>query len=276
MTAEPPIYDPFRKHEWTTPTQNFSAKLVSYDPDVVLPIIDETFYCHIGYWEPDLKTVMVIPRQYGRKGNSLYLHGPDLHTHKLKDKDFTSESRLYRLIEAGRVQQVCATITLLDALALARSATHAAISYRSVVIYGSATAVTDDAEKADALKVLCDHIAPGYSGQSRPSTAEERQAVGIIRIDFAHVSAKTRVGGPSSDDRKGHEDPKDKWAGLVPVRPVYGPPITASYVPAGVAVPDYVRALTGIRGGNTLVVDPPVHSAGESTQDERPPGAPLI
>lgn len=272
----PPIYDPYRPHKWTEPSNNWSTSKVVHDPEIVDPIIAEAFYCHIGFWEPDLKTVMVLPRQYGRKDNSLYLHGPDLYTYK--EKKFTSSSRLYRLVKDGKVSTVCATITLVDALALARSAVHSALSYRSVVIYGAASVVTEDAEKDEALNVLSEHIAPGYVAESRQSIPLEREKVGIIRIDFLHVSAKVRTGGPAEDRGQKTKDPADKWAGVLPIRQVYGPPITADYVASGVKVPQYVKNLTGSRGATNLVVTPPppyTASASELTE-ERPPGTPLI
>ena len=42
---------------------------------------------------------------------------------------------------------VCVTVTLIDGLVLARSTFHHSINYRSVVVFGTATKVTDPAEK---------------------------------------------------------------------------------------------------------------------------------
>nr|BFE98341.1 hypothetical protein GCM10020241_00170 [Streptoalloteichus tenebrarius] len=138
-TAEPPAAgcgDPYKRHPLTTPTPNYSAHLVKHRKALALSILDEGFYCHIGYFDPEANAVRVVPRQYGRSGDSLYIHGPGPAPGSHLGDEHTS--RLYRLIAQNRVSDVCVTVSLVDGLALARSAAHAALSYRSVVIYGKA------------------------------------------------------------------------------------------------------------------------------------------
>jgi uncharacterized protein len=48
---------------------------------------------------------------------------------------------------------VCLTVTLLDGLALARSAYHHSMNYRSVVL-GTAVEVTDETERLVALETM--------------------------------------------------------------------------------------------------------------------------
>lgn len=56
---------------------------------------------------------------------------------------------------------VCITVTLTDGVVVARSAFHHSLNYRSVVALGKAQAVTDPAEKTDALNKITDHLLPG-------------------------------------------------------------------------------------------------------------------
>lgn len=63
---------------------------------------------------------------------------------------------------------VCVTITILDGLVLARSTFHHSMNYRSVVILGTAEAVTDAAEKNTALEAIVEHIVPGRSAEVSP------------------------------------------------------------------------------------------------------------
>jgi hypothetical protein len=273
-TAEP---DPYRKHRLTTPTDNYSAAKVSYDKALAESILDDTFYCHIAYFDPEDEVVRMVPRQYGRARtrNALYVHGPAAFevappVDPPVEARFVHGSRLYRLVQHGKVEDVCVNVALVDALVPARSAANAVLSYRSVVVYGKARVVEDDptGEKCRALETIANHIMPGYADGSRKASATELDHVGVIRIDFEHVSTKVRNNGPSPAEG----DPEAVWEGVVPVRQVYGPPIRAPHVPAAVPVPDHVTRLTGARGANNLVVDPPRHS----TRADRSAGAPTF
>ncbi|HEX2283811.1 MAG TPA: pyridoxamine 5'-phosphate oxidase family protein, partial [Mycobacterium sp.] len=267
--------DPYAPHNLTTPTPNYSAKLVKHDRALALSILREGFFCHIGFYDPEAKVVRVLPRQYGLADDALYLHGPAAFgATTAAEPPVEHASRLYRLIALGHVKDVCATVSLVDALALSDAGVHSALSYRSVVVYGKASVVTDTSENgevANALRTISNHIAPGYADAARPANQAERNYVGVIRIDFVHVSAKARTGGPTLDD-KAATGASQHWAGVVPIRQVYGPPITASGLKNSIPVPDYVTRLVGGRGATNVDVDPPRHTA----EEPRPTGAPQL
>jgi hypothetical protein len=82
----------------------------------------------------------VIPTSYGRDGTRCYIHG-------------SSASRMLRHAEEGF--PICMTVTILDAIVLAKSAFNHSMNYRSVVILGKALPV-EDAGKIHALKVISD------------------------------------------------------------------------------------------------------------------------
>jgi nitroimidazol reductase NimA-like FMN-containing flavoprotein (pyridoxamine 5'-phosphate oxidase superfamily) len=263
------------KHALTTPSPNWSEHLVRYDKDLVLSILREGFFCHIGYWDTEEledeqhieipARVRVIVRQYGLhvpespKNPVLYLHGPDSPAGDIPGHC----SRLYRLVTAGTVKDVCVTVGLVDGIGVGCAAHHSTLDYRSVVIYGKASVVENDNEKELALKVFSDHvIAPGYSAYSRQANQSERDYVGVIKIEVEHASSKVRIGEPSAAGPQEEPDP-DVWAGTVPVTQVYGPARRASYVTSEKPVPEFVQNL--VRGGRgelrVPAVPSPLHPA---------------
>src|ERR1043166_7067815 len=116
-----------------------------YDRETAYKILDEGFICHVGFTGADGQP-FVIPTGYGRVGDQLYIHG-------------SAASRMLRRLNEGI--SMCVTVTLLDGLVLARSIFNHSMNYRSVVILGTAHAVTDQEEKLKALQILSDHIIPG-------------------------------------------------------------------------------------------------------------------
>ena len=99
--------------------------------DVVNAILDEAFICHVGF-ELDGQPY-VVPTVHARIGEHLYVHG-------------SVASRMLKNLKSGI--NVCVTVTLLDGLVLARSAFHHSMNYRSVMLLGTATEVTDKAASA--------------------------------------------------------------------------------------------------------------------------------
>jgi hypothetical protein len=95
------------------------------------------------------------------------------------------------------------------------------MNYRSVVIFGSATAVTDPAERERALAALVDHAVPGRSEEVRPPDGKELAATLLVRVALDEVSAKVRSGPPIDDER---DLDVPAWAGVLPLRLVAGEP----------------------------------------------------
>src|SRR3979411_1811946 len=125
-----------------------------YDRETAYRILDEGFLCHVGFVADGQP--FVIPTSYGRKDESLYIHG-------------SAASRMLRHLKDG--VSVFITVTLLDGLVLARSIFNHSMNYRSVVVLGKATLVDDPQEKIDALHALSEHILPGRWADSRQPNA---------------------------------------------------------------------------------------------------------
>ena len=132
--------------------------------------------------------------------------------------------------------EACVTVTLLDALVLARSAFHHSMNYRCVMLFGAGAPVDDPAEKLAASAALLEHMAKGRSGDARMPNASELRAVLIVRFPIDEGSAKARSGGPKDDE----EDlAKPIWAGQVPFDLVARPGIAEDGLPEGTVVPPY-------------------------------------
>ena len=108
-----------------------------YDRETVYGILDAAFVCHVGFSVDGQP--YVIPTNYGRTGDLLYIHG-------------SAASRMLKTLSGG--VPVCITVTHVDGLVLARSAFHHSVNYRSVVILGTARLVEEPAEKREALRLF--------------------------------------------------------------------------------------------------------------------------
>jgi len=195
-----------------------------YDRETVYRILDEGMVCHIGF-VADGKPV-VIPTGYGRKGDTLYIHG-------------SPASRMLRTLSQG--VDVCITITLVDGVVMARSAFHHSMNYRSVVIFGKAALLEDPAAKNEALRVLIEQIAPGRWAEIRQPSEKELLSTTVLAIPLQEVSAKVRTGPPLDDE----DDYVLKvWAGVLPLELTPATPLPDSRLPKEIAVPEYMHTYT--------------------------------
>jgi len=195
-----------------------------YDRETVYRILDEGFFCHVGFVADGQP--FVIPTSYGRKDTSLYIHG-------------SAASRMLRQMKDG--VPVCVTVTLLDGLVLARSVFNHSMNYRSVVVLGTATLVEDPAEKLEALHVLSEHIIPGRWADARQPNERELKQTAVLRLPIEEFSAKVRT-GPPIDDEEDYAFPT--WAGVVPLEMIAGAPISDPRLDPAGEVPAYAKHYT--------------------------------
>ncbi|HWY22538.1 MAG TPA: pyridoxamine 5'-phosphate oxidase family protein [Candidatus Acidoferrum sp.] len=195
-----------------------------YDREAAYRILDEGFLCHVGFAADGQP--FVIPTSYGRKDDSLYIHG-------------SAASRMLRQMKEG--VPVCVTVTLLEGLVLARSIFNHSMNYRSVVVLGKAKLVDDPEEKLEALRLLSEHIIPGRWADSRQPNERELKATSVLRLPIEEFSAKVRL-GPPIDDEEDYFFPT--WAGVVPLEMVAGEPINDPRLDPTREVPAYARHYT--------------------------------
>ena len=195
---------------------------LGYDRAAVHAVLDEGLVCHVGF-VVDGRPV-VLPQLHARVGEDLFLHG-------------STGARALRTAR-GDGLDVCATVTLVDGLVLARSAFHHSINYRAVVVHGRAVEVTDREAKQAALSALVDAVVPGRSAGVRGPNDKELAATTVLRLPLAEASIKVRTGPPGDDD----EDlALPYWAGVLPLSPVRaGVAQPAPDLTPGIDVPEHV------------------------------------
>ena len=165
---------------------------------------------------------VVLPTGYGRRGDTLYLHG-------------STGAASLRAAAAG--VPICFTVTLVDGVVYARSAFHHSMNYRCAVVHGTTRPVTDPDERLLGLEALTEHLAPGSWDATRRPDRRELAATAVLALDLAEASVKVRT-GPPGDDEADLSAPV--WAGVLPLRTVVGTPEPCPLLPAGTPVPDRV------------------------------------
>ena len=197
-----------------------------YDRATVEAILDEGLVCHVGF--VDGGQPFVIPSAYARVGDRLVVHG-------------SAASRMMKALSAGA--PACATVTLLDGLVLARSGFHHSMNYRSVVVVGIATEVTDPGEKRRALDAIVEHVAPGRAASVRPPSENELRGTRVVTLPLEEASAKVRTGPPKDDEE---DYALAVWAGELPLRLAPLAPVADPRLDPAVTRPAHV---TGWRRG---------------------------
>jgi nitroimidazol reductase NimA-like FMN-containing flavoprotein (pyridoxamine 5'-phosphate oxidase superfamily) len=192
----------------------------AYDRATIDAILDEGLVCHLGFVVDG--SPRVIPTGYARDGDRVLLHG-------------SRTSASMRALAAGA--EACVTVTLLDGLVLARSAFHHSMNYRSVVVLGAAVEVADPVAKAEALRVLTDHLVPGRSADARAASPRELELTTVVALPLDEASAKVRTGGPL-DEADDHGLPV--WAGVIPLDLRPSAPVDDATVAPGAPAPAYV------------------------------------
>lgn len=200
----------------------------AYDEETVNGILDAGFLAHIGFCVEGQP--FVIPTLYGRAGNTLFLHG-------------SAASRMLRGLQQGI--PVCASVTIVDGLVLARSAFHHSMNYRSVVVFGSAQKVEEPCAKLEALRVISDHVMACRWGDVRPPSDQELKATTVLALKIEEASAKQRVGDPVDDEQ---DYSLDVWAGVLPIQLATGAPLPDARLKGARAAPAYIENFARARG----------------------------
>lgn len=177
------------------------------DRAVLEAILDAGWVVHVAF-DAGGGQPIVIPTTYVRIDDQLYIHG-------------AVASGMLRAATSG---PVCATVTLLDGLVLARSAFHHSMNYRSAVILGRARPVTDAAEKKRVLESLIERLIPGRMQTARPPAPEELKTTSVLALSLDEASVKIRAGGPIDAER---DQTWPAWAGVIPLALASSAPVPA-------------------------------------------------
>lgn len=110
---------------------------------------------------------------------------------------------------------VCLTVAHLDGLVMARSGFNHSANYRSVLCFGQAHLIEDDAKVA-ALHAIIERYYPGRDARLRHFSAQDIKATTVIGMEIEQASAKIRAA-------RNIDEPEDmenqSWAGVIPVAP---------------------------------------------------------
>ena len=179
-------------------------KRAHYDRETIYAILDAAFIGHIGYVID--RQPYVTPTAYWREGDAVYWHG-------------SSKSRMLMALE--RRPSICLTVTILDALVVARSGFHKSVNYRSAMLFGKPYKIEDPDEKLAKMEAFVERLYPGRWRALRPVNRQELKATTVLGMPIEEASAKVRT-GPPVDDEPDYQLPI--WGGLIPVRQVLGEP----------------------------------------------------
>lgn len=162
-------------------------------------ILSDSYLCHLAFSDEQGQP-FAIPTIHALIGDDLYVHG-------------SAASRTLRAIGGGA--KVCVTATLVDGFVFARSVLNHSINYRSVMVFGEAKLIDEQASKEAALHAYFEEVFPGRWDEVRAPTDKEYARVAILRIPLEQASAKISAGPPEDED---YDYDLDIWAGEIPVR----------------------------------------------------------
>src|SRR5206468_11302848 len=147
---------------------------------------------HIGHFAivADDGHPVVLPTAVVRDGDGMLAHG-------------STGSGWSRRLAAGTPTSLA--VTSLDALVVARSAFESSMRYRSAVIFGQCTQLTDPDEKLRALNTVVEALLPGRLAEVRRSTRKELAKTLVLALPINEWSLKVSDGWPDDppEDRAG-------------------------------------------------------------------------
>ncbi|EFX01436.1 hypothetical protein CMQ_6378 [Grosmannia clavigera kw1407] len=229
-------------------TVHRKSSRATYALKTIHGIVNGSQLVHVSFQAPDAPFPAILP-MIGQMGSferpsadvadvlDLYLHG------------YVS-SRLMNISRGAESSgsspglPIAVAASQVDGLVLALTPNAHSYNYRSAVLFGHATVVTDASEKLYAMRLITDGIVTGrWDGSRVPPNAAEMQSTSVLRVRIAGGSAKIRTGGPH-DDRcdLGDEAVLDRvWTGVLPVYQTIGAPVAGPYNRVA-QVPDHVTA----------------------------------
>jgi len=170
----------------------------SYDRELIYSILDEAFVCQVAFivdGQPFL-----VPTNYVRVGDKLFLHG-------------STASRLMKTLASGA--PFCLSVTLLDGIVCAPSATGHSVNYRSVIVMGKAEPVEGETAKLAAMRDFVEYVIRGRWATVRPPTEQELKGTMVVSVPLVEASAKVRTGFAVNDDE---DYATPAWTGVIPMK----------------------------------------------------------
>jgi nitroimidazol reductase NimA-like FMN-containing flavoprotein (pyridoxamine 5'-phosphate oxidase superfamily) len=204
-----------------------------YDYETVNSIVNSVPVLHVSFPTPDeadpfpaMIPMLGFMASFSNPSASLsesldlYLHG-------------YISSRLMRLGNSsptGEEEGLPLTIaaTHLDGLVLALTPNHHSYNFRSAILHGFATPVTDAEEKIWAMEKITNSVVDDRWANTRvPPTKTEMTSTQILKVRIIDASAKVRAGPPGDDraDLKNDELRAKTWIGVIPTWTTFDQPV---------------------------------------------------
>jgi nitroimidazol reductase NimA-like FMN-containing flavoprotein (pyridoxamine 5'-phosphate oxidase superfamily) len=198
-------------------------ELASTDRAALDLLLDSALVGHFALVADDGAPV-VVPTAVIRDGDRVLAHG-------------STGSRWMRMLATGAPTALA--VTAYDGLIVARSAFESSIRYRSAVLFGRCSTVTDDKERV--LDLVTERLLPGRVAEIRRPSRAELAATLLLALPIDDWSLKVSDGWPE-------DEPGDvagpAWAGVVPLRLSYDEPLPAPDLDPGIELPESVRGLS--------------------------------
>jgi nitroimidazol reductase NimA-like FMN-containing flavoprotein (pyridoxamine 5'-phosphate oxidase superfamily) len=190
-------------------------------------ILDEGLVCHVAFNIENQP--FMIPTAYCRVENTLYLHG-------------SVGSHFF--MQMARGIPVCVSVTLVDALVLARSVFNHSMNYRSVVAFGKTRLVDTDAERWLAAEKFTEHVMPGRWADARQPSASDMKKTMFIAVEIEEASVKFRAHGVADE---AEDMDLNVWAGVLPLKLSVLAPVADESGKSGIPIPEYLNDYIGKR-----------------------------
>ncbi|KAK7415276.1 hypothetical protein QQX98_006025 [Neonectria punicea] len=218
-------------------------------------IVNSAQILHVSFNTPSQPFPVILPMigQMGSFGRpSADLGDPlDLYLHGYVSSRIMNLGRAGSEGDEAKGMPVCVAASHVDGLVLAISSFSHSYNYRSAVLFGHATLVTEEAEKMYAMELITDSVVPDRWRHTRlPPTKAELQSTGILKVRIASGSAKVRA-GQAHDDKHDMEDETVRdtvWTGVLPIHQTMSEPVASPY--NRVDVPGYISDFTNDFNGD--------------------------
>ena len=210
-----------RERQSNRTTVRRGSKRADYENDNILRILRAGSVAHVGVTTAD--GPLVLPMVYGLSDDAMYLHGALANS----------------ILKAGTDADICATVTIVDGLVIAKTSFNHSMNYRSVVVRGHGRIVDNHDEVLRALQLITNHIIPTWD-ITRPPSPSEIRATRIVALSLNEKSAKVRTGGAVNEvtDADGNY-----WSGHIPIASIFGSAV--SDADARAEIPDVVQRKVG-------------------------------
>ncbi|KAI9806549.1 MAG: hypothetical protein M1833_003736 [Piccolia ochrophora] len=242
-------------------------KRATYDLSTIHNIINNSLVLHVSFApSPDDPFPAILPMigvmgsfEHPSAGSDepldCYLHGyvSSRLMRLAASSSFSVEESTEREGAPDPGLPVCIAGTKVDGLVLSLTPNSHSYNYRSAVLQGYATSVTDTAEKVWAMEQITEKVVRGRWSKTRvPPDKVEMDSTKILRVRIVSGSGKRREGGPHDDrkDTERSEVTREVWTGTVPVWETFGEPIVGGDGAANVVPPYLAEYLSTINERN--------------------------